>query len=152
MKLYFAYGANLNKEGMGFRCPQARPYSRFVLRGWRLDFAHHATIIPHPGRSVQGALWEITEDCELSLDRFEGYPGYYTKRILEQDGKEFMVYVMNPPLTGSPGEGYLNTIEQGYAEWGLDFTCLDRAVDQLSINPYNVINAKTSATDIETTY
>jgi hypothetical protein len=152
MKLYFAYGANLSKEGMAFRCPNAVPYQKYTLRGWRLDFANHATIVPHPGRSVEGALWKITEDCELSLDMFEGYPGYYSKRILAQDGREFMVYVMNPPLTGTPGVGYLDIIEQGYQDWGLDFDCLDRAIDQLSINPYNITHAETSATAIATTH
>lgn len=152
MKLYFAYGANLSREGMSFRCPQAVPYRRFTLRGWRLDFAHHATIIPHPGRSVEGALWRITEDCERSLDMFEGYPSYYTKRILEQDGQEFMVYIMNPPLSGSPGVGYLDIIEQGYRDWNLDFDCLDRAIDRLSINPYNTLYAETTAAATATTY
>ena len=152
MKLYFAYGANLSQEGMAYRCPNATPYQKFTLRGWRLDFAHHATIVPHPGRSVEGALWKITEDCERSLDQFEGYPSYYSKRILAQDGREFMVYIMNPPLAGSPGVGYLDIIEQGYRDWNLDFDCLDHAVDQLNINPYNTLYAETSATNIETTY
>jgi len=152
MKFYFAYGANLSREGMAYRCPDATPYQKFTLRGWRLDFAHHATIVPHPGRSVEGALWKITEDCERSLDQFEGYPSYYSKRILAQDGREFMVYIMNPPLAGSPGVGYLDIIEQGYRDWNLDFDCLDHAVDQLNINPYNTLYAETSATNIETTY
>ena len=138
MKLYFAYGANLNKVSMSLRCPQATPYQAFALRGWQLDFAHHATIRPHPGRTVQGAMWRITEECERSLDAFEGYPDYYTKRVLEQDGKEFMVYIINPPLTGSPGVGYLDVIEQGYRDWNLDFACLDQAIDQLPKNPYNI--------------
>jgi gamma-glutamylcyclotransferase (GGCT)/AIG2-like uncharacterized protein YtfP len=137
MKLYFAYGANLNKVSMSLRCPRAVPYQAFTLRGWCLDFAHHATIRPHPGRTVEGALWRITEECELSLDAFEGYPDYYTKRILAQDGREFMAYIMNPPLTGSPGAGYLDVIEQGYRDWNLDFECLDQAIDQLPQDPYN---------------
>ena len=152
MKLYFAYGANLSREGMAYRCPDAVPYQKYTLRGWRLDFAHHATIVQHPGRSVEGALWKITDDCERSLDQFEGYPGYYSKRILAQDGREFMVYIMNPPLTGSPGAGYLDTIEQGYRDWNLDFECLDRAIDQLPVDPYNIMYAKAPAAAIETTY
>jgi hypothetical protein len=102
---------------------------------------------------VEGALWKITEDCERSLDQFEGYPSYYSKRILAQDGREFMVYIMNPPLTGSPGVGYLDIIEQGYRDWNLDFDCLDLAVDQLSINPYNTIMyAETPTAAFEATH
>jgi len=149
MKLYFAYGANLSREGMAYRCPDAVPYQKYTLRGWRLDFAHHATIVPHPGRSVEGALWKITDDCELSLDMFEGCPGYYSKRILAQDGREFMVYIMNPPLAGAPGPGYLDIIEQGYRDWNLDFECLDRAINQLPKDPYNIEYAQSTA---DTTY
>ena len=152
MKLYFAYGANLNKASMSLRCPQAVAYQPFELRGWQLDFAHHATIRPHPGRTVQGALWRITDDCERSLDAFEGYPSYYTKRILEQDGREFMVYIMNPPLTGSPGAGYLDVIEQGYRDWNLDFECLDQAIDQLPLDPYNTLYVDTPAASFEATH
>lgn len=143
MRLYFAYGANLSRDGMAHRCPDAVPFQPMALRGWQLDFAHHATIKAHPGRSVQGMLWRITERCEQSLDMFEGYPNYYGKRILEQDGLEFMVYVMNPPLYGSPGEGYIATIEQGYYDWGLDLTCLDQALDQKSLDKYNTIKWET---------
>jgi gamma-glutamylcyclotransferase (GGCT)/AIG2-like uncharacterized protein YtfP len=140
MRLYFAYGANLSREGMAFRCPEAVPFHPLTLRGWQLDFAHHATIKPHPGRSVEGMLWRITERCEQSLDMFEGYPSYYRKRVLGQDGLEFMVYVMNPPLVGMPGESYIATIEQGYIDWGLNLDCLDQALDQKQLISYNIDN------------
>lgn len=133
MKLYFAYGANLSRDGMFYRCPRAKPYRSITLRGWKLAFANHATIIPHPGRSVEGMLWQLTDDCEMSLDTFEGFPTYYRKSILEQDGMEFMVYLMNPPYAGYPSSGYIDTIEAGYNDWGLNLECLDRALDELAL-------------------
>ncbi len=133
MNLYFAYGANLNRDSMAYRCQGAKPYRPLTLRGWRLAFANHATIVPAPGRSVEGMLWHLTESCEYSLDAFEGFPTYYRKRILAQDGLEFMVYIMNPPLTGSPSAGYIDSIEAGYNDWGLDLSCLDRALDELAL-------------------
>ena len=131
MKLYFAYGANLSKDSMAFRCPAAVPFSKFELHDWALDFNTHATIKPKKGSRVPGALWRITSDCEQSLDMFEGYPSYYDKTILEQDGLEFMVYVMNEPdYRAAPSGGYISLIQQGYLDWNLDESRLFRAVDQ----------------------
>ena len=116
---------------MAFRCPGAVPFSKFELHDWALDFNTHATIKPKPGARVQGALWRITSECEQSLDAFEGYPNYYDKTILEQDGLEFMVYVMNEPdYKASPSGGYISLIQQGYQDWNLDEYRLFRAVDQ----------------------
>ncbi len=137
MKLYFAYGANLSKDSMAYRCPQAKPFQSFYLRGWELGFATHATIRPNPGRVVPGALWRITDDCEWSLDSFEGYPKYYGKRILEQDGHEFMVYVMNNPKYGTTYESYVDLIHAGYQDWNLDAEPLWNAVDQINLPVYN---------------
>lgn len=128
MILYFAYGANLSKESMKYRCPDATPIQPIELRDWALAFADHATIVPAPGESVQGGIWAITKQCERSLDMFEGYPVYYTKETLEQDGLKFMVYIMNPPLYGNPSAGYVNIIRQGYNDWNLDQAQLDYAL------------------------
>jgi len=137
MKLYFAYGANLSRDSMSHRCPQARPFQSFYLRGWELGFATHATIRPNPGKVVPGALWRITDDCEWNLDSFEGYPKYYGKRILEQDGYEFMVYVMNNPQYGTTYESYVDLIHAGYQDWNLDSAPLWDAVDQIQLPVYN---------------
>jgi gamma-glutamylcyclotransferase len=137
-RLYFAYGANMSRESMIIRCPQAQPLRAFRLRGWQLDLCGHATISPHPGKEVPGVLWRITDECEASLDRFEGYPYYYRKRILVQDGQEFMVYLMNDPVPGQPTQGYLDLLAEGYQDWKLDIQYLESAVDRI-INPaYNI--------------
>lgn len=136
MKLYFAYGANLSHDSMARRCPKARPFQSFYLRGWELGFSTHATIRPNPGKIVPGALWRITEDCEYSLDVFEGYPKYYTKRVLAQDGYEFMVYVMNDPEYGYSYDSYIDLIEIGYEDWQLNKEPLYEAVDNIVIPEY----------------
>lgn len=128
MKLYFAYGANLNLEGMRYRCPRAQQVGPFVLKDWRLSFSSVATIQPCPGSEVQGALWEITEECESSLDAFEGFPTLYRKHTVEIDGNEIMFYVMNNDRPREPGGGYLATIAEGYQDWNLDLEALWEAV------------------------
>lgn len=149
MKLYFAYGANLSHDSMALRCPKARPFQSFYLRGWQLDFATHATIKPNPGRIVPGALWRITDDCEASLDTFEGWPTYYSKRYLAQDGYEFMVYIMNNPRFGTTYASYVDLIESGYEDWNLDKHLLWQAVDQIKIPVYNEKEQWTSSPEID---
>lgn len=129
MKLYFAYGANLNLSSMARRCPDAQPIREFYLRDWCLEFAGHANIRPEPGSLVPGALWEITESCEASLDRFEGYPVYYDKQTFALDGEEVMFYVMQDPRPAVPQDGYLLTIARGYSDWNLDHYYLWQALD-----------------------
>ena len=79
MKLYFAYGANLNLAGMNYRCPNAKPIKKLILQNWELGFSGVATIKPKLGSHVHGALWLLTKKCEDSLDVFEGYPSLYRK-------------------------------------------------------------------------
>ena len=128
MKLYFAYGANLNRASMALRCPRARPLQALYMPDWHLEFATHANIRPEPGSVVPGALWEITPECEASLDRFEGFPIYYQKQTIMVQDREVMFYVMPEVLPAMPSVGYLTTIAEGYADWDLDHEYLWTAV------------------------
>ena len=38
MKLYVAYGSNLNKEQMSHRCPDAKPVYTGYLENWELIY------------------------------------------------------------------------------------------------------------------
>lgn len=116
--LYFAYGANMNIESMAFRCPAARPVQTLCLRDWRLRFYSHATIEPCRGAEVPGVLWQITPECELALDIFEGHPVYYTKTTWQQDGQEFFFYEMQYPQ-GRSSQGYIKDIARSYGVWRL---------------------------------
>ena len=117
--LYFAYGANLHPVSMQWRCPRARASQAFILRDWELKFYSHATIEHRKGSQVAGVLWEITPDCESSLDMFEGFPNYYTKRTWIQDDIQFFFYEMTSPKSGQPGAGYVSDIAESYALWQL---------------------------------
>ena len=89
IRLYFAYGANLNVEHMEYRCPKAKPICTMNLPEWRLVFRNVADIEPAKGQSVSGLLWTITDDCEKALDIFEGYPHLYRKEyfMIKLQGK-----------------------------------------------------------------
>ena len=74
--LYFAYGSNINLDQMRYRCPDATVYGQAVLDNYDLRFRGSgvATVEPKEGACVYGLLWELTDQCEASLDRYEGYP------------------------------------------------------------------------------
>jgi gamma-glutamylcyclotransferase len=131
-RLYFAYGANLNLEGMSWRCPGAKLVGPATLPDYRLIFRGVADIVRKGGCSVPGAVWELTPDCEKALDRFEGFPTLYRKRdvLLKLDGAPAapMAYVMRGGKISAPWPGYEATIREGYRALGLDMAALDAAV------------------------
>ncbi len=114
---YFAYGSNMNTSEMQQRCPQSTPARKYQLSGFRLVFKYYADIAPAEGCTVHGGLWQITQDCEASLDRYEGYPSFYGKYY--QDG--IMFYRMQETYRDyeSPAIWYLKTVIQGYKDFGL---------------------------------
>lgn len=131
MKLYIAYGSNLNMEQMKHRCPTAELAGTGILENCALDFRRmssqaYATIHPLKGSYVPVAFWRIDKTAEQSLDIYEGYPRFYYKVAIPfagQDGKaqKAMVYVMNDQaVPGTPSRYYVQTIYQGYRDMGLN--------------------------------
>ena len=131
--LYAAYGSNINLEQMAYRCPNSIVAGTTMLKGYELQFCHHATIEPNEESEVPILLWELDAQDERFLDRYEGWPKYYRKEsiCLELNGEsvESMVYIMNGdrPLE-SPTAEYYDIIEQGYKENGLDMSYLEAAL------------------------
>lgn len=123
----------MNLDQMEFRCPSARVAGTVRLEGYRLAFCGMqagngvATIFPEEGSRVEGVLWEITPECERSLDRYEGYPRLYGKqkvRVRDKAGRQMdvMAYVMNGPYKenlASPSRLYLDGILEGCRENGI---------------------------------
>lgn len=113
---YFAYGSNLNVEQMQWRCRNAVPLGPYTLQGYTLVFRFYADITPTPGKSVKGGLWEITEEHEALLDRYEGYPELYGK-YYEDD---IMFYRMREDAYDLklPTLGYLGDMLEGMENFG----------------------------------
>ena len=130
LNLYFAYGANMHPEQMAWRCPKAMANRAFILRDWQLKFYSHATIEPRKGAQVAGVLWSITDECESSLDSFEGYPRYYTKQTWIQNGIQFFFYEMTSPKSGRPSPGYIADIADSYAFWKLPDALLQESLHE----------------------
>lgn len=130
-KLYIAYGSNLNVEQMAYRCPDALPVGRAVIRDYRLVFRGVLTIEPYKGGEVPVGIWSISKVDEANLDIYEGFPRLYRKETLRLNADMFygptvsidgIAYVMNEgrhPLAG-PSEQYYNTCAEGYRRFGFD--------------------------------
>ena len=93
-----------------------------------------ATVEPKEGSTVPVLLWKIHQADEASLDRYEGYPNFYDKQMMEVelDGKTVsaMVYIMTPGHEfGIPSDYYADVIWQGYKSAGFDTEILSNAID-----------------------
>ena len=123
MKYYLAYASNLNKEEMENRCSSAKALGTAVLEDYQLAFCRHATIVKEPGAYVPVGVWQIDEECEKMLDRYEGYPHYYTKETvsIEFEGKEIeaLIYMMNKEHANFrlPHSDYLDDVTRGYIDF-----------------------------------
>jgi hypothetical protein len=134
-RLYIAYGSNLNLRQMAYRCPTAKPVGAVILKDYELLFRGVATIEPRKGSTVPVLLWDIKPTDEVFLDRYEGYPHFYEKQIMEIELNNrpvsAMVYIMTPGHeAGYPSRVYLNVIAEGYKSAGFDSSILDTAIER----------------------
>ncbi len=141
MRYYFAYGSNMSTKQMRKRCKDnfeivgiayIEGY-RFVYDGYSRTWKGAvANIVPSEGDRVWGVLYKIGQDCEETLDKFEGVKrGIYSKRYLkvkDEKGKEYeaLVYMREPQPVGEPSEDYRKTVVEGSEEHKLPKDYIDR--------------------------
>lgn len=143
MKKYIAYGSNLNKQQMSMRCIGAKVYDTGKLIGYKLEFRGHGTgghltIVKTENKKdiVPVAIWEINENDEKSLDRYEGYPIYYKKYNISVLSDSFgdiegIIYIMSDGFDiQKPTELYLDTCRKGYEDFGFECEPLISAIDR----------------------
>ena len=131
-KIYLAYGSNLNHDQMTERCPNSKFIGASFLEGWTLLFKGAATIRENEKSVVPVGLFEITQECEDSLDVFEDFPRLYDKKVVEIEfnGRKLkaMTYVMCADYgTGPPSGKYYNVIYKGYIDCNLNTQYLEEA-------------------------
>ena len=141
MKYYLAYGSNLNKRQMAYRCPGAEPIGAAVIRDYELVFRRsYLTIEPKKGEVVPVGIWRISDANEAALDRYEGYPRFYRKQYFDipfwipgDDGQNerCLAYVMQDghPIE-PPTDIYLTTCRIGYKDFSLDLAPLMAAYER----------------------
>lgn len=133
---YFSYGMNTNLGSMAMRCPKAVSLGAATLPHYAFEFKSFATVTPDMDNQVEGVLWEITDDCEKSLDRLEGYPTYYGKINVwvEYEGEMIpcMTYLMYPEEEYNyPSNSYVTMLEEGYTAHGISHDQINHALMDL---------------------
>ena len=134
MKLYIAYGSNMDVKQMAYRCPNAELIGESEVKDYELLFkgsqtGSYATIEPKKGKTVPVLIWKITAKDEQSLDLYEGYPTFYYKKNLtvNVDGKTVtaMVYIMDEKrILGIPTNHYLDILDRAYRKFGFNYNIL----------------------------
>lgn len=134
--LYWCYGSNLNVEQMKIRCPRAKFKGPLTVFDAALVFRGVADVTVREGSFVPGGLWSITKRCEAELDRYEGVAsGIYNKRYFHLRRNKQVVDVLFYQMRTSrgvmpPSRYYLNTIAQGYKDFGLDLDVLAKYLEE----------------------
>lgn len=136
---YFAYGMNTNINSMTSRCAGAKLLGTVILPHYKFAFKTFATVIPDMNAKTHGVLWEITEDCERSLDHLEGYPIYYNKInvMIWHQGvlTPAMTYLMYPEEEpNGPTISYWDMLVEGYEKNGINLDQLNQAIKEIGPN------------------
>jgi len=129
--IYAAYGSNMDPAQMRERCPHSPAAGTGWITGWRLTFGGEdlgwegalATLVEDPAGTVFVALYDVTDDDEARLDRWEGADtGLYRKirlRVHTLDGNELAwVYVLDAFEGGLPSARYLGVLADGAEKAG----------------------------------
>ncbi len=123
MTLYFAYGANMERDAMEKRCPGATALGVALLRGHRYLIARgYGAFAPAPGRCVYGVLWRLTPRDLAALNLFESLDsGLYRRAMftVETGGKRAraMIYVGSGGGRPRPMPGYQERVIASAAGW-----------------------------------
>ncbi len=132
---YFAYGSNMNFAQMKSRCPGATKIGNGRLNDYEICFPRKspsrqgkgvASICEKANTYVEGVVFELTSADWNSLDRCEGVPDSYIRKLVVismNGGKEIEAetYIANP-MEGypfKPAKLYMDLIIRGAEENGL---------------------------------
>lgn len=150
-RYYLAYGSNINKNQMEYRCPDSEFVGITKLKGYNLFFKGYAddvylTIVKDKNSIIPAVVWKTSENDEKILDGYEDYPNLYHKEKMNLNVKkdngeniniEVYVYVMNDEYNlGLPSKRYFSTCMEGYDIFDFDKDILKKAlkVSQNNIN------------------
>ena len=137
--VYAAYGSNMSEVQMAVRCPTAKLIGTGEIKNYRLMFKgetprSYATIEEEKKFFVPVVLWELTPADEVALDRYEGAPHKYYKKIFEvetADGtiQNVMVYVMQEKYRLNPPDShYYALLYEAYERFGFNTELLEEAL------------------------
>lgn len=132
---YAAYGMNTEPEAMAFRTSTSVPIGRGLVRDHAFRFAIHADVYPQPGTNTHVVLWEIDDAGLAALDKREGYPFYYDRKIVDVEcgGKIYpaIMYFMTPGhVSQPPYQSYYDMLSRGYTTFDVPLSQIEDALEQ----------------------
>lgn len=117
MPVYFAYGANLDRNAMARRCPGSTVLSlgRLVNHRFYVTVDGFASVRREEGATVHGLLWRLSVGDVAALDRFEEVgSGLYSKQMLpvfkNVGASSALVYIGRSSEIGVPKRGYMESV------------------------------------------
>jgi len=135
MKLYFAYGSNMDSKQMNRRCPENRLIGNATLPGyrWIITRRGYASVVPSQQDAVEGVLYEISETDEAHLDQYEGVgSGCYVKEMVRilHNGEivHAMIYIDPVDEEGAPKKEYIRRINDAVRDAGLSEAYVNRYI------------------------
>ena len=139
MKFYTAYGSNMDLVQMQRRCENSKFVGTAKINGYRLAFKHsqsgaYSTIEKSDNHYVPAVVFEISDNDERCLDKYEGYPNFYHKDNMTVEmsdgGKcETMLYILREDAEfGVPSAIYYDILARAYCHFNFDFNILSEAL------------------------
>ena len=126
MLLYFAYGANMDADGMAVRCPRSKALGLARLARHRLAIMREGwlTVVRDVRADVHGVLWDLALSDVAALDRFEDVSTrLYTKIvqpvITSRGQKRALVYVGANSGPGKADADYIAGVLLSARRWRL---------------------------------
>jgi len=121
------------------RCPNVKHVGIGLILNYRIDFTRKsikrncgvADIVQCQGEIVWGIIYDITDEDFISLDKFEGYPKYYSKKIIK------CYQFVEPPPSEVTHENSLEEYYEGFYKNPFNFKEIDAVV-------YEVIDKSTT--------
>jgi gamma-glutamylcyclotransferase (GGCT)/AIG2-like uncharacterized protein YtfP len=126
--LVFTYGMLVDPQVMGIE----NFYSLASLSGYILEFRKFLNVVPISGARVEGVVWSVDSSLMSLLDKYEGYPSLYDRKIVKvhckdrSGAKNAWVYTMTPGTRSRlsksplPSTSYLEQVDSAYHIMNLD--------------------------------
>lgn len=126
MRLYFAFGSNMDRAHMARLCRGAEALGPTRLDNHQFFIAHagYASIAPKRGATVHGVLWKVTAAHIAKLDAYESVAGglYHKAAVPVHRGDRLLralAYVASDPRPGRPQPGYQERVAAAARAWRL---------------------------------
>lgn len=108
---YFAYGSNMNRLRASLRIPGALDIGRAELTGWKVVERLYADIVPKAGATAEGVLYRVGDEEIAALDRYEGHPAVYERRVVTavwrgRPVRAWTYFMVEPTVTNRTGLRY----------------------------------------------